>query len=513
MKKILIYAGLLTFGVTLSCNEKDLNKINPNGVTFDTYFNNAAELTAGVNGVYALTQGTNLGAREWFFTHDLRGDEMATGGGQLEAPRNQLLVGVNDQANTVSNAVWQGWYRVIHRANVVIEKGATLTNIDAALRDRLIAEAKFLRAWAYYELGTLWGGVPVYTSFVKSTSGSVARSSQSDVYKVAIDDLTAAQGVLPVSYTGNNIGRATKGAAQTLLARVYLQQGNYAAAKTELEKVVNSGTYALVDNYLDLTNEEGEFNKESIYEIIYAPSGGAFNWGGDADGLNVQEETIRSQEYGPTAWRNLIPSNKLLNAYEHTTKGDAKSDPRFEMSFWKNGDAIANGTGVLTDERVQGNTSIVNGVERKISWRKYSILYKADIPNQQSGINMRVMRYADVLLMLAECENEAGNSARAIQLVNQVRARASVNMPPLPTANIPTGTQAQIRSAIQHERYVELAGEQTRNADILRWRKNGKLSSEPISYFIQNKHELLPLPQNEVDNNPNVGSANQNPGY
>ncbi len=513
MKKILIYAGLLTFGVALSCNEKDLDKINPNGVTFDTYFNNAAELTAGVNSVYAMTQSNQLVAREWFFTHDLRGDEMATGGGQLEAPRNQILIGVNDPGNSVSGAVWRGWYRTIHRANVVIDKGPLVENMDAALRDRILGEARFLRAWAYYDLATLWGDVPLYTSFVQSTEGAATKTPQAQVYAAVIEDLKFAQNALPASYTGNDRGRATKGAAQTLLARTYLQQGDYQSAKAELDKVVNSGTYSLVDNYLDLTNEEGEFNSESIYEVMYAPSGGAFNWGGDGDGQNIAEETVRSQEYGPTVWRNLIPSNKILNSYEMVSKGDAKNDPRFDMTYWLAGDTYNNGQNVLTDDIVQGNTSLINGEVKKASWQKYSLLYKSASANQTSGINMRVMRYADVLLMLAECENELGNSARAIQLVNQVRARPSVDMPPLPTANWPTGTQAELRRAIQHERFIELAGEQVRNADILRWRKHKKLDSEPISYFIAGKHELLPLPQSEIDNNPKLSSADQNPGY
>lgn len=513
MKKILIYIGLFTFGFALSCNEKDLDKINPNGVTFDTYFNNAAELQAGVNSVYAIIQSHSLVAREWFFTHDLRGDEMASGGGQLETPRNQILIGVNDSGNGVTGAVWRGWYRAIHRANVVIDKGPEVENISAALRERIIGEARFLRGWAYYELATLWGRVPVYTSFVQSAEGAAPVSSQADVYSQAIEDLKFAENVLPASYSDNDLGRATKGAAQTFLAKIYLQQGDYNTAKAQLEKVVNSGTYSLTDNYADNFNEEGEFNSESIFEILYAPSGGSFNWGEDADGQNIQEETVRSQEYSPTAWRNVIPSNKLINSYENTANGDAKDDPRFDMSFYLSGDTYNNGSNVLTDEMVQGNTSMLRGSEMKISWQKYEIMYKTDAANQTSGINMRVLRYADVLLLLAECENELGNSAKAIELVNQVRARPSVDMPSLPTVNWPVSNQGEVRKAIQHERFIELAGEQIRNKDILRWRKNGKLDSEPITYFITGKHELLPIPQQEIDNNPVISQSDQNPGY
>ncbi|HLO44600.1 MAG TPA: RagB/SusD family nutrient uptake outer membrane protein [Leadbetterella sp.] len=515
MKKILFLTGALGLATILSCDNSDLNKINPNGVTFDTYFTNDAELIAGVNSAYALLQGFGLGAREWFFLHDLRGDEMATGGGQLETPRNQLLIGVNDPGNSVARDVFTGWFRVIHRANVVIESSnKTTASFSANIKNRVAGEAKFLRAMAYFELGTLWGGVPLYTEYVKSVEGSKGRATQQEVYKQVIDDLKAAESALPDTYPASEAGRATKAAAQVLLARTYLQQGDYASAKTELEKVVNSGRYKIVDNYLDLTNEEGEFNAESIFEFVFSPSNGAFNWSGpDGDGNSAQEETIRTQEYSPIGWRNLIPSNKILANYEKTTKGDAKNDPRFDMSFWKAGDKFNNGKDVMDDNAVQGNSSTVDGKTMKISWRKYSLLYKSNAGFATSGINMRVMRYADVLLMLAECENELGNSARAISLMNQVRARASVAMPAYPTANYPCDSKAKVFEALQHERYVELAAEQVRNLDLIRWRKNKKLTAEPISYFAANKHELLPLPQTEIDNNPKIEQKDQNPGY
>lgn len=513
MKKLFIFIGLVLVGVIISCDKEDLDKINPNGGTFDTYFNNGDELTAGVNAIYSLIQSNSLVSREWFFTHDLRSDEMASGGGQLETPRNQLLIGVHDPGNSLVNAIWRGWYRTIHRANVIISKAPTVENIDDDLRDRLLGEARFLRGWAYYEIATFFGGAPIYTEFVQTVEGSNPKSSQAEVYAVAVEDLTFAQTVLPADYDDANKGRATRGAAQTLLARVQLQLGDYSAAKTELEKVVSSGQYALVDNYLDLTNEEGEFNQESILEVVYAPSGGAYNWGSDSDGQNIAEETVRSQEYSAVGWRNVIPSNKLLNSYERTSNGDAKDDPRYDFSYWLEGESFNNGESIMEPDRVQGNTSIVDGVEQKVSWQKYSVLYKLDAGYATSAINQRIMRYADVLLMLAECENELGNQARAVELINQVRARPSVDMPPIPTANIPAGSQEEVRRAVQRERLVELAGEQIRNFDIIRWRKHGKLAGEPIDYFIANKHELMPIPQSEIDNNPNLSQSDQNPGY
>jgi hypothetical protein len=126
---------------------------------------------------------------------------------------------------------------------------------------------------------------------------------------------------------------------------------------------------------------------------------------------------------------------------------------------------------------------------------------------------MRLMRYSEVLLMMAECEIETGNLAGAVALMNQVRARASVAMPPYPTAKFPTGTKDQVFAALVHEKSVELGGEWVRNRDLLRWRSQNKLTREPFSYFQRNKHELLPIPQQEIDNNSRVEQKDQNPGY
>jgi starch-binding outer membrane protein, SusD/RagB family len=514
MKKTTILAGLCVFGLTMSCSESSLDKINPNGVTLETYYNTDGELTAGVNSIYAIIQGNNLVSTEWYFTNDLRSDEMASGGGQLEAPRNQLLVGVNDPGNPLTRDVWSGWYRTIHRANLIIERAPVAKNASDAIKSRVIGEARFLRAWAYYELASLWGNVPIYKEFVKSVEQSNPKASQKEAYDLAISDLKAAEAVLPATYPARELGRATKAATQMLMARIYLQLGDYASAKTELQKIVDSKLYRLVDNYVDNTTEEGEFNAESIFEVVFAQSGGAYNWGSvDGDGAASQEESSRSQQYSAIHWRNVIPSNKILNEYELTSKGDAKNDPRFEYSYYKVGDKFNNGASTLTDSRVQGNASMVNGTSIKVSWRKYSVMYKVDNGYQQTGINMRIMRYADVLLMLAECENEAGNNAAAIRLMNEVRARKSVDMPPFPTSNYKCSNKDETLLAIQHERFIELAAEQTRNFDLIRWRKNNKLKAEPISYFVKNKHELLPIPQTEIDNNPKIEQADQNPGY
>ena len=248
------------------------------------------------------------------------------------------------------------------------------------------------------------------------------------------------------------------------------------------------------DNFI----EETEFNKESIWEVNFLPSGGSFNWNGDADGATAGEETVRTQEYSAVGWRNIIPSNSLLNEFERPSKGDEKIDPRYAKSFYSTGDVFNNGKSILTDAAQNGNSSIVDGKEQKVSWRKFSLMYKTNNSFLTGGINQRIMRYAETLLAMAECENELGNTASAINYLNMTRKRASVAMPLYPTANYPVSTKDQVMAAIIHERRVELSGEEIRNRDILRWRKLNKLKTEPFAYFQKGKPSYCPFPSRKL---------------
>jgi len=504
--KIILTASLLLIGI-VSCDEEKLEPINPNQLSVETFFVSGPQLEAGVNAIYSALQGLDLYIREYFFFHDMLSDDVESGGGQLEAHRNQIVSGSIDPSNPVIVSNWRGWYRVIHRANIVITYADNATEeITENLRNRLVGEAYFLRGWAYFELGSLWGGVPLMTQMATSVNSAVPRSSQEETYQLMIADLTEAINRLPDrnAYASADIGRATRAAAQAMLARVHMFRGDWNAAKPLLESIIGSGQYSLVDRYLDNFEEENEHNRESIWEVIMTRDFGDANvWDGDGSGMSFN--TFRGQEYSPTAWRNLIPNSSLVNAFEKVATGAAKDDPRFSYNFYRVGDTYNNGQSVLTSDGVQGDVDVP-------SWRKYTMIYKQPAENMQSGINFRVIRYADVLLMKAEVENELGNTAGALPYLNATRERPDVMMPPYPTAQYPVGTQEQMRRAIQHERQVELAGEQIRNRDIRRWRRLGFLANEPVPNF-QPHHDLMPLPFAEIDNNAALTNADQNPGY
>lgn len=527
-----IYLSACLFGVLLLTNcHDDLEKTNPNQLTVDTYFRTAGELQSAVNSIYSAMRGTNLMSREWFFTHDMRSPDYTSGGPALEAPRAQILTGGTTPDNPVMTATFTGLYAMVHRANTVIAKGpqaaATASEADKATIQNLVAEARFLRGWAYYELVNFWGDVPIYTEPVAAVDAFKPRSPIADVYALVIEDLKAAQAALPAKQTGDNRGRASGDAATAFLGKAYLQQLDYAKARTELEKLY--GKYTLTPVYNDNFREESEFNSESIWEQVnVANASNGFNWNGDAAGLGASLGTVRSQEINPLSWRNMIPSDKLLNEYETpaNSPGITKVDPRMNYTVYfpdiaptvtgipVTPDTYKDKTGadVPMTEAAQGNAnkSNINGKQVKVSWEKYAAIYKtnADPTFVVSGINLRVLRYAEVLLMLAEVEANVGDINKAVGYLNELRARPDVQMPPYPTAKYPVNSKEEVMRAVIHESAAERGGEEGRDFDTLRWIRAKYLPTTPSPFenytFNEATHMYLPIPQNEVSRNPNL---------
>jgi hypothetical protein len=498
---LLIAAIILCAATIVACNKK-LDVLDENNPTTESYFKTATELQNGVNAIYSTLRSGNLVGREWFFTHDMRGSETAPGGSQLEQPRAELLKQASPSpSNSVMTSVWTGCYQMINRANLVISKAPDV-NDNVSLRDELVGEAEFLRAWAYFELVSQWGDVPLYTEPVTSPTDFKAKSPAADIYKLIVSDLTDAASKLPDE--PSQPGRATRGAANALLGRVQMQNGDYAAAKEALLKVY--GKYKLVDNFSD--NFDGdvmvdgsqatvghEFNTESIFEVVFVDKGtGGFNWGYTGEGTTADASTMRSQEYG-IVWGNVVPSDKILDEFE-------PNDPRYKYTFYESGDAIltmghTKPGHILSEADMNVAQSNHNSDVRRRVYRKYSKLdWINDGSNLGSGINQRLIRYADVLLMLAECEAETGTPANAAKYINEVRARKSVHMPP-----VTTPSKNQAIAAVMHERAVELAGEEINNIDILRWRKKGYYPSirpDPKPGQV----DMFPIPASEVAANP-----------
>ncbi len=505
IKNIIVF--LLTLFLVMSCDKSQLDQANPNNFTADKYYVDGAQLTTATNGIYSEFYGAALWGRMLQYFLDCRADEHAAGGGQLEVNNRQLLDGTYDNTNYDIQVVWRGLYRMILRANAVIQKGPAIEGIDAALLTQRVAEAKFLRAWAYYYLVVNWGSVPLYKEVSATVDDAQPFSSESEIYQFLETELTAIENDLDWTYTGGDAGRASQGAVKLLLARVYMHEGKYSEAHTVLKDIYDNGPFSLVDNYADNFMEETEYNKEYIFEIGFA--GGGFTWGENGNSTN-QRSTIMFQDYSPVAWRNCIPSDKLLNEFELPAKGDAKEDPRLHETVYFSGDTFGSPSDpiVLTDEMQNGNASNFNGNTVHASWKKYSPMYKLNPGGYYaSNINYRNMRYAEVLIKLAECENEVGTPDQALFYLNKIRQRASVEMPDYPTANYPCNNYDEIMRAIIHEETVEFSDEKLRVLDLARWRKNNKfttLNPDPVAYIAANPRKaLLPYPNEEVSRNIN----------
>ncbi len=496
------YIVIIAVCLMTACNKK-LNVLDENNPTQESYFNNAAELEEGVNAVYSSLRSGALVGREWYFLHDMRGSEFEAGGPQLEAPRMELLKQNTPSAsNSVITNVWTGLYRMINRANLVISKAKDVKN-DKDIVNRIVGEAKFLRAWAYFELVSQWGDVPVYVEPVTSSKEFKGLSPSDSVYSLIIKDLTFSCSNLPEKAAQK--GRATRGAAYALLGRVEMQDGDYEAARTAL--LNDYGKYSISVPYLynfDGDVKSGskqlatghEFNPESIFEVVFVDKGdGAFDWAYTSEGTNVAASTLRSQSYG-IVWGNVIPSDNILDEFE-------PDDPRFKFTFYELGDKILTFGGTkpgekLTKDEMNVTTSNHNGVIEKRVYRKYLVLDWVNDSNHPGGLNQRLIRYADVLLMLAECEAELKNPAKAADYINEVRSRPGVDMPP-----VSLNSKDEAIAAVMHERAVELSGEEVNNIDILRWRKMGyypTIRPDPRPGQV----DMLPIPASEISANPMI---------
>ncbi len=491
--------------IGFSACENKLNVLDKNNPTTESYFKTAAELQNGVNGIYSILRGGELVGREWFFTHDMRGSECNAGGPQLEQPRAELLTQITPAtSNSVMSSVWTGAYHMINRANMVISKSPGITD-NTTLRDRLVGEAKFLRAWAYFELVSMWGEVPMYTDVIVTPVDFKGKSSVEDIYTLIITDLNDAANALPESYGAADNGRATKGAANAFLGRVLMQKGDYGGAKTALLKVY--GKYALTDEYSwnfdgdivdgdDKLAEGHEFNEESIFEVVFVDrKDNDFNWGYTGEGSSSPLSTVRNQEYGIT-WGNVIPSDRFLEEFED-------GDPRYGFTIYEEGDQIlteapSGGPLTLTADMMNIATSSRNGVVKKRFFRKYNIYDYLNATSHYGGLNQRLIRYADVLLMLAECEAEVGTPAKAADYINEVRRRPSVNMP-----DVSLATKENALKAVMHERSVELGVECINNIDIIRWRAKGYFPSI-IADPRPGQVSMMPIPASETSTNPMI---------
>ena len=405
--------------------------------------------------------------------------------------------------NGFTNTIWIGYYGLINKCNSTIKEVNTNTTIVAtdAVKLQTIAEAKFLRGYAYFMMVRFFGRVPLIDTLFSNPAAqnNVPQSTPAQLYTFIENDLKFAAGNLPLSWDPRSFpGRVTSGAANGLLAKVYLTQQKWALAMAAANLVIASGQYDLSTPYDKIFREEGENSKESVFEVQATASAAIPTTNGVQ---YAQIMGVRGAGVWDLGWGWNTPSTYLEAAYE-------PNDPR------KNRTILFTSTATTTYQTIYGENLPVGLPNPRYNNKVYSNpAMRSSIGNRFGyWMNIRILRYADVLLMYAEAANETGgNTAEALAKLEMVRARARAgNNTILPA--VTTTDQALLRDAIRRERRIELAMEHDRFFDLVRWGiAQTALNAAGKPNFNNSRDVLLPIPQTQIDLS--AGVLTQNPGY
>lgn len=492
----------------VGCSKEELDLKNPNALTTDQFWVTPNDAELGLNSIYAMFYKDGLWARWMYFRLDLTSDE-----GFSQSPWVELADWT--RFNYINYNFWEGnvvtWrdsYKAIFRANQVLAYVPEIEFSDANRKTQLLSEAKFLRALHYYYAGVLWENIPLVLQPSKP-SDLPQQVTQEEIFAQVEKDLNEAFAGLPLNWDDSNKGRPTKGAVKAMLAKMYMQQHRWEDAKTALDfLVVGQGAiYSLVDNYKDNFTDLNENNSESVFEIQY----GDQRRGGTGEGPDASVSITRAQFFGPRGigWSDGQARFWLVDAFKEETTVEGEIDPRLQHTLFYPGLAEDFGDKVYGRDWEWGQDE---------AWfRKGARDYKRDNEDYFSGVNWRLIRYADILLRYAEVLNELGQTAQAYTYVDMVRARS--NMAPLAEAYPGIGNNKELfLERLKRERVLELCGESQRWEDLKRW---GDLESQAsvdqiaerdpdFNNFEVGTHYRLPIPQVEVENNPNL---EQHPEY
>lgn len=395
---------------------------------------------------------------------------------------------------TASNApiadFYSACYSSIYLSNEAL---ALVTALDdnEPLKNKYLAEALFLRSVMYFRLAQAFGGVPYVDKVLGQDEKTPARSSRDEIWQKLETDLKIAIPLLPTRnalLANSNQGRATQNAARAVLAKVYMYQENWSAAYGMTTEIISSGDNSLNTPYDQIFTEAEEFGDESVFEVYCEerPSEQIY--------LGSQFAQIQGIRGIPNlGWGFNAPSQVLMNAYE-------SGDPRKAASIIADGDT-------LEGKKIRADASGYKFFNKK-AYTKLSErgIYGRPPEAQGTWVNIRVIRFADVVLMHAEAACELGNTNEALEKLEMVRARArgdeSAILPKITTTDI-----NELREKIHQERRIELAMEWERFYDLVRWDE----ARTKIPNFMIGKHELFPIPQTEIDKS--EGVLTQNPGY
>lgn len=490
--------------------KKDLGSPAQSFLDQSQIFSDAKDATAAVTGIY--TQLATLKNNVYDLvgvvgTDEIRVTYFSHGWGDYWAGLgafDDYDIKLNSQ-NQMNSGFWRTCYQGVVNANNAIAGLPSTPFSDAATKNRLIGEAKFMRALFYFYLVQLYGDIPLRTE-AQSPSEGLKRTPKDSVYALIISDLKYATTNLWPKAQNPDAGRANIEAAKALLGKVYLTLHDYHNAKTVFEDLITNNNIKLLSNYGDLFDGQHENNAESLFEIQYSTDNK-----NNTQGLQNLYGAWYPCYLGQT-WNSKTPDYggqlTITTLYYSDSVWDKVNDKRYLLSIWPH--HYANGGNLDTWDGGRPNS------------RKYDIS-SSDIDYSNSGKNLYYLRASDVYLMYAEVLNELGQTTSALVPLNKVRNRAGLQN--FETVVVSNPSQEQLRTELLNERTRELGAEGWRWFDL---KRTGTLLSRVLLYNnpqvtynnaayatqqISTKNLVLPIPLNELQTNPGLTLADQNSGY
>ncbi|TKC04431.1 RagB/SusD family nutrient uptake outer membrane protein [Pedobacter frigoris] len=495
--------AMAAIGILGGCKKDFLDRKPQGAYTSDTYPypKGSGPFDGEIFAAYDILRSYDCSGSGFIAATGIRSDDADKGSTPTDGPTSLEMDNFTiTPSNVLVNDLWRGYFNVIGKCNIVLDKVTKDQDPGTPAESKVYAEAeaKFLRGYSYFMLVRLFGRVPLIDKLYDDpvAQSNVKQSEPAAIYTLIESDLQFAGASLPPSWDASKFpGRATKGSANGILAKVYLTRQNWGMAMSTANLVMTSGNYDLLIPYDDIFKETGENSKESVFELQATASLTEKRANG-SQFASIQ--AVRGTGIWNLGWGFNIPNTRLEAAYE------TPNDPRKARTF-----LYAGGTSVFGEAVPASlpNTRYNHKIHSNPATRN------AILDNFSYWMNIRILRYADVVLMYAEAANELGgtaNTTAALKALNDVRKRArGSNAGILP--DITTTDQTQLRSAIRQERRIELAMEHDRFFDLVRWGTASEAFQQAGKAFVPGKHELLPIPAAQIEISKNV--LTQNFGY
>lgn len=482
MKNSIVLLVLALSALFFNACESDLNVLPQDKISKDDFLTNKKYAAEVVNSAYNQMLNFEMYSFAWIGITSITSDDADKGSsdGDAGTDKDKLDKLAFDPTLRSFNDIWKQRYAGIYRCNEGIYYLGQV-ELEPVLKARFIGELKFLRAMFYFDLVRCFGGVPVIADKIDFKNANIVnqvvytRKTKEQTYQQIENDLKDAIVALPVQYGSADVGRATKGAAQGLLSKVYLYQQKWNDAFNMAGNVISSGKYSLLPNYADVWREVGENGPESLFEI-------QATLGKGVNGYTDVQSGRGTPDHG---WGFNSPSTNLANAYE---SGDKRREATIIFTGQVLWDGFQTPTSGWTNPRYNYKAHQSRTAE---SW---------DDNKGETAKNVRLLKYSDVLLIRAESAFQSGNTIEARTQVNKIRIRAGLDTLTTVTLN-----------QIYKERRLEMAMEHERWFDIVRTGQASAAMTAVGQVFIQGKHELYPIPEEQITLS--KGLLTQNPNY